>query len=158
MRETFTLPAVGEIWHQQGGIYAGVLPARSGLPSFHMIITMPMGRQRWGYPQLTTQAKSLTDGMFNTNQLIKADEYSPAAVAAHEYCAGGHTDFYLPSVGELWEAWLNLGPRPLGWILSSSEHSPDNAYYVGFDDGCHHHENKEERGTVCFMRKVVFTG
>lgn len=38
-----TPPAVGELWHGQGGIYAGIMPEHNGAPAYHMIIATKSG-------------------------------------------------------------------------------------------------------------------
>ena len=107
----FQPPAIGQIWPGQGGIYAGIVPARNGNNAYHLVIGEELGRFEWGPYGDESPAKSLIDGLANTTALIESDGDYPAAKAAAAYSADGHTDFYLPAASELYEAWLNLGDQ-----------------------------------------------
>ncbi|MCU1758749.1 DUF1566 domain-containing protein [Pseudomonas sp. 14P_8.1_Bac3] len=128
-------PAIGEVWLGQGGIYAGVMPARGTEETYHLILGDELGRFEWGQYGDESPATSLIDGMANTEALVNSDGEYPAAVAAYEHKAEGHSDFYLPSAAELYEIWLNLNGKLSGWVWSSSQRSADNAFNVYFGDG-----------------------
>ena len=130
-----TPPAVGEVWTGQGGIYAGIVPARNGAEAYHLVIGEELGRFEWGPYEVEAPATSLTDGLANTLALIEASDDYPAAKAAAAHQADGHSDFYLPAAAELYEAWLNLGDKAWGWVWSSSQRSADTAFTMGFVDG-----------------------
>ncbi|WP_110993105.1 DUF1566 domain-containing protein [Pseudomonas sichuanensis] len=129
-----TPPAIGQVWPGQGGIYAGIVPARNGQEAYHLVIGAELGRFEWGPYEVDAPAKSLIDGLSNTKALVEAGEY-PAANAAAAHQADGHTDFYLPAAAELYEAWLNLGSNDFGWCWSSSQRSADYAFSLSFADG-----------------------
>lgn len=129
-----TPPAIGQAWPDQGGIYAGIVPARNGQEAYHLIIGAELGRFEWGPYEVEAPATSLTDGVANTAALVEAGGY-PAASAAVAFAADGHNDFYLPAAAELYEAWLNLGYNDFGWCWSSSQRSADNAFLMYFDVG-----------------------
>lgn len=131
----FQPPAIGQVWPGQGGIYAGIVPARNGNDAYHLVIGEELGRFEWGPYGDESPAKSLIDGLANTAALIESDGDYPAAKAAAAYTADEHADFYLPAAAELYEAWLNLGDQPWGWLWSSSQRSADNAYLMNFVDG-----------------------
>ena len=130
-----TPPAIGQIWPGQGGIYAGVIPARNGQAAYHLVIGEELGRFEWGPYGDESPASSLIDGLANTLALLEHGDYTAAkATAAH--IADGHSDFYLPAAAELYEAWLNLGYKDWGWVWSSSQRSAYNAFRMDFADGC----------------------
>lgn len=128
-------PAIGEVWLGQGGIYAGVMPARGTESSYHLILGDELGSFEWGPYGDLSPASSLIDGMANTAALVDSDGEYPAAVAAYEHKAEGHADFYLPAAAELYEIWLNLNGRLTGWVWSSSQVSAYDAYTMDFGDG-----------------------
>ena len=133
-QQQLTPPAIGQIWPGQGGIYAGVIPARNGQEAYHLVIGEELGRFEWGPYGDESPATSLIDGLANTAVLLEHGEY-PAAKAATAHNADGHSDFYLPAAAELYEAWLNLGYQDWYWVWSSSQRSASNAFLMGFDDG-----------------------
>lgn len=133
-----TPPAVGQIWPGQGGIYAGIMPARNGQEAYHLVIGEEIGRFEWGPYGEESPATSLIDGQANTLALLEYGEY-PAAKAAAAHTADGHHDFYLPAAAELYEAWLNLGDQDWYWVWSSSQRSADGAFRMYFDDGFQHY-------------------
>lgn len=129
-------PAVGEIWPGQGGIYAGIIPARGIDRPYYMVIAVDdIGRFEWGPYNDEAPATSLLDGLANTAALIESGGDYPAAKAAAAHTAEGHADFYLPAAAELYEAWLNLGDKPWGWTWSSSQRSANLAFLQHFGVG-----------------------
>lgn len=131
----FQPPAIGRIWPGQGGIYAGIVQARNGNDAYHLVIGEDLGRFEWGPYGDDSPAKSLIDGLANTVALIESGGDYPAVKAAAAYIADEHADFYLPAAAELYEAWLNLGDQPWGWLWSSSQRSAYYAYLMNFGDG-----------------------
>lgn len=130
-----TPPAIGQVWPGQGGIYAGIVPARNGAEAYHLVIGEELGRFEWGPYEVEAPTTSLTDGLANTLALIESSDDYPAAKAAAAHQADGHNDFYLPAAAELYEAWLNLGDKAWGWVWSSSQRSAYNAFGVYFGAG-----------------------
>lgn len=133
-QQQLTPPAIGEIWPSQGGIYAGIMPARNGQEAYHLVIGEEIGRFEWGPYGEESPATSLIDGQANTLVLLEHGEY-PAAKAAAAHTADGHHDFYLPAAAELYEAWLNLGDQDWYWVWSSSQRSAYYAFFMYFVDG-----------------------
>ncbi|MFW3895319.1 DUF1566 domain-containing protein [Pseudomonas bharatica] len=135
MNAQLTPPNIGEIWPGQGGIYAGIVPARNGAEAYHLIIGEEIGRFAWDPHCDHSNASSLIDGQANTKDLIESGGDYPAAHAAAQHIADGHADFYLPAAAELYEAWLNLGYKDWGLVWSSSQRSANNAFSLLFVDG-----------------------
>ncbi len=147
-KQPIQLPAIGQPFPGQGGIYAGFIPARNGAEGYHLILGDELpGRFEWGPYDDLTEATSLTDGLANTQALVAAGAQYPAAKAASNYVAEGHGDFYLPSAAELYEVWLNLNGKLSGWVWSSSQRSANVAFHLGFDDG-----DQYSTGKSCALR------
>lgn len=134
-QQQLTPPAIGQIWPGQGGIYAGIMPARNSQEAYHLILGEELGRFEWGPYGEESSATSLIDGLANTKNLIGEGDDYPAAKAAAAHIADGHSDFYLPAAAELYEAWLNLGDQDWHWVWSSSQRSADFAFGMLFGGG-----------------------
>ena len=128
-------PALGEYWPGQGGIYAGVRQYPEGL--CHVIFAATdVGKHTYGEYGTEVDAVSRHDGRENTAILVSRDGSHPAADAAYAFTCDGHSDFYLPSIGELNHAWQYIPESFEGdWYISSTQRSADIAYYMGFEDG-----------------------
>lgn len=152
---TATPPAVGQVWPGQGGIYAGIIPARGMNAPYHLIIAAEdVGRFEWGPYDDESPATSLLDGQPNTKALVESENDYPAARAAAAYTADGHTDFYLGAAAELYEAWLNLGDKSWGWMWSSSQRSANYAFCQLFEYGHQDHDGKVDEFRVRPVRRL----
>ncbi|MEE8877202.1 DUF1566 domain-containing protein [Pseudomonas helleri] len=129
-----SVPALGEFWPGQGGIYAGIRQYADGLR--HVVFSAEdVGEHEWGAYGVEVEASSRIDGRINS-QVLTANGGHPAASAAANYTADGLTDFYLPSIGELSHGWQFIPEHfKRDWHWSSTQRSADNAFYVYFDDG-----------------------
>ena len=128
-------PALGEYWPGQGGIYAGVRQYPEGL--CHVIFAATdVGKHTYGEYGTEVVAVSRHDGRENTAILVSRDGSHPAADAAYAFTCDGHSDFYLPSIGELNHAWQYIPESFEGeWYISSTQRSADTAYGMDFVDG-----------------------
>lgn len=88
---------VGQYAEGQGGIYIGV--TAQGRHLFAAEAPLEGGFEFGGYGD-ELEGYSDLDGTDNTSKLLVRGGH-PAAHAASEYTADGHTDFYLPSHREL---------------------------------------------------------
>lgn len=129
-----TIPAIGAIWPGQGGIYAGIRQYADGLR--HVVFSAEdVGEHEWGAYGLEVEASSRIDGRINS-QVLTANDSHPAASAAANYTAAGHTDFYLPSIGELSHGWQFIPEHfKRDWHWSSTQRSAYSAFSMGFVDG-----------------------
>lgn len=154
-----TPPAPGEHWPGQGGIYICTLPAQFGLPARHLVAAaQDTGRHAWGgYDHDTTGATSQTDGRANTAALLAdANVKHPAALAASQHTADGHSDFYLPSRFELFMCWLSA-PQVFdkeGYYWSSSQYSRGGAWLQLFEYGNSYHHDKDSEHRVRPVRTI----
>ncbi|MEG0245048.1 MAG: DUF1566 domain-containing protein [Pseudomonas sp.] len=134
MSTTQTIPALGEVWPGQGGIYGGIIPGRNGERSYYVIIGEDLGRMAWGPYNVQSPAASMFDGPGNTAALIADGGEYLAVKAAVAYEADGHSDFYLPAIGELNEIRMNLGEQAWGWPWSSTQSNECGAFTMDFVD------------------------
>ena len=134
-RDALTPPALGEYWPGQGGIYAGVRQYPEGL--CHVIFAATdVGKHAYGEHGTDVEAINRHDGRENTAILINREGSHPAADAASAYTRDGHSDFYLPSIGELNHAWQYIPESFEGdWYISSTQRSANFAYLMDFEDG-----------------------
>lgn len=154
-QQQITIPEIGAVWPGQGGIYAGFIPDRNGAEGYHLILGDEIGSFEWGQYGDDSPATSLIDGLANTLALIESGGEYPAAIAAHEHDADGHTDFYLPAAAELYEAWLNLNGKLTGWVWSSSQRSADYAFGMHFVDGSQDYGGKGYELRVRPFRRFI---
>ena len=132
--EQITIPAIGELWPGQGGIYAGIRQYPDGLR--HVVFAAEdVGSHAWGAYGVEVEAGSRIDGRINSQALIANDDH-PAASAAAKYSAEGHADFYLPSIGELSHGWQYIPEHfKRDWHYSSTQRSAYSAFGMHFDGG-----------------------
>lgn len=133
-------PAVGEYWPGQGGIYAGVMPDYVGTEPKHLIFSQDEAVDvAWSYSaRAEPGAQSQYDGASNTQALLASRTEHPAARWAHAYEKDGHTDFHLPSRGELDVAYVTIHDQfePKDWYWSSTDRDAAMAYgrnFAGID-------------------------
>ncbi|WP_372438228.1 DUF1566 domain-containing protein [Pseudomonas chlororaphis subsp. aureofaciens] len=155
-QQQLTPPAIGEVWPGQGGIYGGLRQYPEG--QCHVIFaTENVGRHAFGDYGTSVKAVSRTDGRANTEVMIARKGKHPAAVAAAAYTADGHTDFYLPAIGELHHGW-QYAPESFSeewYYQSSTQCSATSAYYVGFEDGWPHGDGKSYERVVRPVRRFL---
>lgn len=109
-----TPAAIGEAY--AGGFYAGDI--RLGT-SWYALVVAPASQETYAAfasavdvaPGLTTEAKSIEDGLANTNELVAHSSVSwPAAKYCYDLTYAGYTDWYLPSIVELDLIYRTLKP------------------------------------------------
>lgn len=147
-------PAIGEVWAGQGGIYAGIIPARDGAEAYHLVIGEDLGRFSWGPNDVEVPATSSNDGVANTVGLLESSDEYPAAKAAADYQADGLSDFYLPAIAEIHRAWNNLGGKPWGLIWSSSLRQDKSVAYLDFINGYQGGSSKDGEHIVRPIRRI----
>ncbi|ACD89809.1 MAG: DUF1566 domain-containing protein [Chlorobium limicola] len=96
----------------------------------------------YAYHEITTTGTAIGDGAGNTMKILAkypiAIYPNSAAAVAHEYRGGGYSDWFLPSMNELKQLYLNKGlvggfADFIYW--SSSEMSSSAAWYYIFVNG-----------------------
>lgn len=100
---SFSIPAYGQLWQEQGGYFAGLLQHADGR-LYALIVPAKgqaeLGEHEWGqYGKKLEGAESLTDGAANTQAHIQAG--SPLGLAIKGFEHAGHADWYIPARAEL---------------------------------------------------------
>lgn len=107
----------------QGGFYAGRITISNNL---YAIVVAPASQETAlaSFPAgtetgtLTTQAKSVIDGLANTNDLIANGAANWAAASyCYDLTYAGYSDWYLPSILELELAYRTLKPTNTSSVL-----------------------------------------
>ncbi|CUI41815.1 DUF1566 domain-containing protein [Achromobacter xylosoxidans] len=130
---------VGQYAVGQGGIYIGV--TAQGRHLFAAATPLDGKFEFGGYGD-ELEGYSDLDGAENTRKLLERGNH-PAALAASEYSADGHSDFYLPSHRELLQVVAAEGfSEGVGDVWTSTPYGSYYAWAVYF-----------EYGSVCFWNR-----
>lgn len=162
-RNSIYPPAIGLLWPEQGGIYAGLMRGENGGPDYHLIVAEdPAGSIEaivWGAAgQEESAATSSLNGLANTRALLDSPHDHPAAQWAAGLQIDGHHDFYLPARRELRMCWVNV-PELFeeAWYWSSTQYSPDYAWVQYFCDGGQTNAHKDVEYRARAVRRVLAT-
>lgn len=158
------LPAFGSFIPGQGGHFAAILRQRGANgqdESPYALIVAPatsgeLESSIWGvYRKTVPGADSRVDGKANTAAMLACQE-CPAAQWAARLDIDGHTDWYIPSLGELNSAAANVPElfTPQGWYWTSTQYSPDHAFVVGFEYGYSFWSSKGSGHRVRAVRRI----
>jgi hypothetical protein len=153
------IPAVGEYWEGQGGVYAGFVRGENGAAGWHLIVpTHPSATNdsiKWGPYNVDVGVASHADGRANTLALALLGEEYQAATWATKLEIEGHRDFYLPARRELALAEVNLADHfAKGWYWSSTQYSAHGAWYQYFDVGGQSFAGKGVTGRARAVRRL----
>lgn len=157
------IPAIGQPWPEQGGIYAGLMRGAAGKPDYHLVVPAgPKGfiaKVAWGgYEKDEAAAGSEYDGYANTRALVNSKQSHPAAEWAAELEIEGHTDFYLPSRRELALCYAHVPELfEKAWHWSSTQFSPNDAWVQNFGGGSQLSVRKDSECRARAVRRVVTT-
>lgn len=158
-----TLPAFGSIIAGQGGMFAAILrgPTVDAIeqPPFALLVSdAAVGEFEdiaWGqYGQDVPGTSSRTDGKANTEAMALAN--CPAALKVRELTVDGHSDWYLPSLGELNSAAANV-PELFSkddYYWTSSQLSRGSAFIQDFEDGYSYWDGKDGEQRVRAFRRI----
>lgn len=123
---------VGQYADGQGGIYIG--QTAQGRHLFAAAALLDGGFEFGGYGDYLEGYSDL-DGAENTRKLVERGDH-PAALAATEYTADGHNDFYLPSHRELLQLVAVEGfNEHASDVWTSTPYGSGYAWAVNFEGG-----------------------
>ena len=143
---------VGQYAEGQGGIYIGQTAQGRHLFAAAALLD---GTFEFGSYGDKLEGYSDLDGAENTRQLLERGNH-PAALAASEYTADGHKDFYLPSHRELLQVVAAEGFNSDGadtW--TSTPYGSYRAWAVIFEDGYVSHWNRHYEFRVRPVRSII---
>jgi hypothetical protein len=157
-----TLPTFGEIVPGEGGrlgaIMRGALVNGVRQPDYAVIVpddkAADLGTMKWGKSgQDVPEAASLTDGWSNTIAMGKA-----GCVPALRACGleiEGHSDFYIPSRGEMWALRANA-PELFAkeWHWTSTQDGRHVAFVQVFAYGDSGWNSKDGECRVRAVRRI----
>lgn len=158
----FTLPAFGSVIPSQGGYLAAIMrgPVIDGeeQPPFALLVSDAAAGEvtaEWGtYGKEIEGAASRLDGMANTAAMVAAE--CPAALKIRALEIEGHSDWYVPSLGELNSAAANvpeLFAKEYYW--TSTQYSRNNAFVQDFQNGNSDWNNKNNEFRVRAFRGFI---
>jgi hypothetical protein len=123
---------VGQYAEGQGGIYIGL--TAQGRHLFAAVAPLDGEFEFGGYGD-KLEGYSDLDGAENTRKLLERGGH-PAALAASEYTADSHADFYLPAHRELLQVVASEGFNDDGeYTWTSTPYGSDSAWAVSFETG-----------------------
>jgi hypothetical protein len=159
MQRQPTLPTFGEIVPGEGGRLVGIMRGAviNGVrqPDYALIAPdVPAVILEWGaYGKQLVFADSLTDGLSNTQAMLKAQ--CPPAMLCADLEIDGHNDFYLPARAEMWAARANtpeLFEKAFHW--TSTQLSSYYAFVQDFEHGTSHWGSKDYGYRVRPFRRI----
>lgn len=159
-----TMPAFGSAIAGQGGIFAAIMrgPTVDGIqqpPHALLVSDAAVGEiegVEWGnYGKNVPGTSSRSDGKANTDAMALAG--CAAALRVREISIDGHTDFYLPALGELNSAAANVPElfSKKGWYWTSTQLSRDFAFAQDFEGGYSYWSLKDDEHRVRAFRRVL---
>ncbi|RIJ02188.1 DUF1566 domain-containing protein [Achromobacter sp. K91] len=123
---------IGQYAEGQGGIYIGL--TAQGRHLFAAVAPLDGEFEFGGYGD-KLEGYSDLDGAENTRKLLERGGH-PAALAASEYTADSHADFYLPAHRELLQVVAAEGFNDDGeYTWTSTPYGSGTAWAVYFEDG-----------------------
>jgi hypothetical protein len=126
-----TPPRIGEYWHSQGGIYAGLARGEDGQPDYHLILAEAAPETRFTWEAAKAHAKTIV--------------------------AGGHRDFALPTRLESALLYANLHDKISTdhWHWTGTEHSAGRAFRQFFDNGNQLSNYVSFEARARFVRRLI---
>jgi hypothetical protein len=153
------IPALGAIWPEQGGIYAGIVRGNGSTPDHHLIVCAdPSGNLKdlpWGeYGKDVTGASSKSDGAANTRAMAEAG--SEAAKAVRALDIAGFTDWHIGSQADMHIAFANCAEAfdKDDWYWTSTQLSRDLAFIQDFEHGYSYWNGKGSGYRVRAVRTI----
>lgn len=137
---SLSIPAIGEYWKGQGGVYAGVMRGEAGQCDRHIIVPPDVLKLKgaWGeYGKLIAGADHERYGMPNTVAMAESGSEIAKAILSMEH--EGHNDYYLMARYEGALAYANVPELfEKEWHWTSTQRSAHGAFIQGFSDGNQH--------------------
>ena len=158
-----SLPALGALWPEQGGHFAGITRDAAGATFAVIVASKEVGdalpTAQWGgYGKSEPGAIHWTDGLANTGAKSCGKLDHPAADVCTGFTHEGHADWYLPSIGELQLAYMHCKDQfsTDGYYWSSTQYGRYSAWVQAFVHGYSlTHDKGLERRVRPFRRFIL---
>ena len=126
-----TPPPIGEYWHGQGGIYAGLARGENGQPDYHLVLAMTKPQQHFTWEAAKAFAQRVT--------------------------VEGHLHFTLPNRIESALLFANLRDKfdTNYWYWTGTKHSDSRAFSQSFYSGVQNDHNDTIEAPARFVRRVA---
>lgn len=158
-----SLPAFGALIPAHGGYFAGILrgPTVDGIeqPPYALLVADASKGEfkdvQWGeYGKSVDGATHRSDGKANTDAMVLAQ--CPSALKVRELTIDGHSDWYLPSLGEMNTAHSNVPElfSTNGWYWTSTQDSRINAFVQVCENGDSIWGSKDDEHRVRAFRRI----
>lgn len=151
------VPAIGQPWPGSKDLRIAEIAGRDGQPNYHLLLVcddagkpVVLENEQWGvYGKTISGANSFSDGLANTEAMLKADN------ALAKKVRGFGLDCYLPALFELQAICANNTKLlPLSYLWSSTQYGDYNARCQNFEDGHSTWGLKNSRFHACVVRRV----
>ncbi|MFZ2327130.1 MAG: DUF1566 domain-containing protein [Rhodoferax sp.] len=158
-----TLPAFGAAIPGQGGHFSAIMrgPIIDGVeqPPYALLVADAAVGEiesvEWGeYGKDVPGTSSRADGLANTIAMAAAN--CPAALRVQAITIDGHSDYYLPALGELNSAAANVPElfNTDGWYWTSTQYSRNYAFVQYFEYGHSYWHGKDYEHRVRAFRRI----
>ncbi|MES2181572.1 MAG: DUF1566 domain-containing protein [Pseudomonadota bacterium] len=156
-RISANVPAPGQIWPGQGGVYVGIM--RDGDNYWHLIMATGVSgvtSAHWGEYGIEIPGEvSRRDGLYNTQLILAADPANKIATYVAQLEIDGHKDFYWPAQCENNLIFINAPDHVgTGWHWSSTQYSARLAWIQYFDGGYQDSSHKDTTYAARAVRRL----
>ena len=126
-----TPPRIGEYWHGQGGIYAGLARGENGQPDYHLVLAMTKPQKHFTWEGAKAYAQRVT--------------------------VEGHLHFTLPNRTESALLFANLRDKfdTNYWCWTGDVHSAGRAFGQSFYSGTQYDYTVTTEAPARFVRRVA---
>ncbi|MGE0329710.1 MAG: hypothetical protein AB7P37_03345 [Ramlibacter sp.] len=149
------MPAVGDLWPEQGGHLGAILGAGADAVAVIVIDRLHEITGQWGtYGLDVPNACSRTDGLANTVAMAEAG--SAIALQARALRAGGKDDWHIPA-RDIARALADQAPQLFDhspWYWTSTQDDSHGAYAQGFAYGNSYWSDKDDELRVRAVRTI----
>jgi hypothetical protein len=173
MSTRISVPNVRTFWDAQGGIYAGTVHPRDGMPAYPLVVSLSdeshIAPARFCRLDATLPPSSHWDGRGNMRSLLLADPGNPIATQIRALRIGGHADWHWPyklecavlyaNLGDLIYAYLRAHPRGQQWATWICQRSRDmeTAFIHDWKQGGQTHTRRAGEFTALVVRRIDYT-
>lgn len=169
MSTRISVPDVRKFWDAQGGIYAGTVHPRDGMPAYPLVISLSdeahIQPAEYCKPEATFPPGSHWDGRGNMRSLLEADPANPIATHIRALRIGGHADWYWPAKLECAVLYANVGDLIYAYLraqhaqqwatwMCQRTRNVETAFIQDFRHGCQTYKPRVTKFTALVVRRI----